>query len=54
MQIYLQFSEREYLRRDDGTLRPNFKPMPTNMAIDHYAFKVYLELHKGLKGLVEK
>ena len=41
-------------RRDDGTLRPNFRPMPTGMSVDHYTFKVYCELHRALEGLVEK
>ena len=41
-------------RRDDGTLRLNFRPLPANMSVERYAFQVYLELHKGLKGLVEK
>ena len=41
-------------RRDDGTLRLNFRPMPVGVKVDHYAFKVYLELRKALIGLVEK
>ena len=41
-------------RQDDGTLRPNFKPMPVGMSVDNYAFEVYRELRKALKGLVEK
>ena len=41
-------------RRDDGTLRPNFRPMPTDMSVDHYTFMVYCELHKALEGLIEK
>ena len=43
-------------RQDDGTLRPNFKPMKVDehFSVETYAFKVYLELHKALKGLVEK
>ena len=41
-------------RRPDGTLRPNFRPMPTDMTIDHYTFKVYCELRKALEGLIEK
>ena len=43
-------------RRDDGTLRPNFKPMKIDkhFSVETYAFKVYLELHKALKGLIEK
>ena len=42
-------------RWDDGSLHPNFRPM--NMAgfsVEHYAFEVYRELYKALKGLVEK
>ena len=43
-------------RQDDGTLRPNFKPMniDKHFSVGTYAFKVYLELHKALKGLIEK
>ena len=41
-------------RRKDGSLRPNFKPMPKDMRVELYAFNVYLELHKALKGLIEK
>lgn len=44
-------------RRDDGSLRPNFKPMPklgANLSVDNYAFEVYRELRGALKGLVEK
>ena len=41
-------------RRDDGTLRLNFRPMPANMSVERYAFGVYIELHKALEGLVEK
>ena len=43
-------------RRDDGTLRPNFKPMKVDkhFSVGTYAFKVYLELGKALKGLIEK
>ena len=41
-------------RRDDGMLRPNFKPMPAGMTADGYAFEVYRELRQGLMGLVEK
>ena len=41
-------------RRPDGTLRPNFKPMPAGMSVDNYAFGVYIELHKALEGLIEK
>ena len=44
-------------RQDDGNLRLNFKPMPkldANFSFERYTFGVYLELHKGLKGLVEK
>ena len=44
-------------RRDDGSLRPNFKPMPQlglNLSVDNYAFEVYRELRGALKGLVEE
>ena len=41
-------------RRDDGSLRPNFKPMPKGMNAEQFSFHVYLELNKGLKGLIEK
>lgn len=41
-------------RRDDGSLRPNFKPMPVGMSVDNYAFEVYRELRQALKGLVEE
>ena len=44
-------------RQDNGALRLNFKQMPkidTNLSFERYTFGVYLELHKGLKGLIEK
>ena len=43
-------------RRDDGTLRPNFKPLTINedFSVERYAFGVYRELHQALEGLVEK
>lgn len=43
-------------RQDDGSLRPNFKPMKVgaDFSIERYAFGVYLELHKALEGLVGK
>ncbi len=43
-------------RRDDGSLRPNFKPLKVTkgFSVERYTFNVYLELHKALKGLVEK
>ena len=43
-------------RQEGGTLRPNFKPMPTgsHFSLERYAFGVYLELHKALEGLVEE
>ena len=43
-------------RQENGTLRPNFKPMPTgsHFSLKRYAFGVYLELHKALEGLVEE
>ena len=44
-------------RRDDGSARPNFKPMPqlgANLSVDNYAFEVYRELREALKGLLEE
>ena len=39
-------------RRPDGTLKPNFRPLPANMSVERYAFGVYLELHQALEGLI--
>ena len=44
-------------RRDDGSLRLNFKPMPklgADLSVDNYAFEVYRELRQALIGLVEE
>lgn len=41
-------------RRNDGSLRLNFKPRPETMSIDYYAFEVYREIRNGLNGLVEE
>ena len=41
-------------RRDDGSLRPNFKPMPAGMSAGNYACGVYRELLGALMGLVGK
>ena len=43
-------------RRQDGSLKPNFKPMPTGrqFSIDSYAIGVCNELRQALEGLVEK
>ncbi len=44
-------------RRDDGSLRLNFKQMPkieAGFILDHYAFEVYRELRQALEGLIEK
>jgi hypothetical protein len=43
-------------RRDDGSLRPNFKPikMDRSFSVDAYAIKVCNELRQALKGLVEE
>ena len=43
-------------RQGDGSLRPNFKPMKTDKCfiVERYAFGVYRELYKALKGLVEE
>lgn len=42
--------------QDDGTLRPNFKPMRIGVgwSVDGYANGVAYELRKALSGLVEK
>ncbi len=41
-------------RRDDGSLRPNFKPikMDRSFTVDGYALAVCNELRQALKGLV--
>ena len=43
-------------RQDDGTLRPNFKPMKIDagFTVDGYALGVMNELRQALNGLVEK
>lgn len=43
-------------RRDDGTYRPNFRPMPTGKGfnLERYALGVYNELCLALGGLVEE
>ena len=41
-------------RRDNGSLRLNFKPMPVGISVNIYAFEVYRELRQALKGLVEE
>ena len=43
-------------RRDDGTLRLNFKPLriDKDFSIDSYAIGVCNELRQALEGLVEK
>ena len=43
-------------KRDDGSLRPNFKPMKVDadFSIVGYAFGVAKELIKALKGLIEE
>ena len=44
-------------RRDDGSLRLNFRPLPAmgkGFSLERYAFGVYIELHKALEGLVEE
>ena len=41
----------------DGSLHPNFRPMPNvgaGFRVEHYAFEVYRELFRALKGLVEE
>lgn len=43
-------------RRDDGSLRPNFKPlkMGDDFSLERYALGVYNELSTALGGLVEE
>ena len=43
-------------RRQNGSLKPNFKPMPTGrqFSIDSYAIGVCNELRQALEGLIEK
>jgi hypothetical protein len=43
-------------RRDDGSLRPNFKPMKVdkNFSVYRYALGVYNEICLALEGLVEE
>ena len=42
-------------RQDDGTLRPNFRPMKVDeqFTVDGYAFEVASEIRQALKGLIE-
>ena len=46
---------RRVTRRDDGTLRPNFKPMRVgkDFNLERFALGVYNELCMALYGLVE-
>ena len=41
-------------RKDDGTLRPNFKSMPIGMTMSSYAIGVFKELLNGLSSLIEE
>ncbi len=41
-------------RRPDGTLRPNFRPMPAGIPAERYALGVSNELIWGLEGLLEE
>jgi hypothetical protein len=43
-------------RRDDGSLRPNFRPMPIgkDFSLDAYAIGVCNELRLALRGLVKE
>ena len=43
-------------RRDDGTYRPNFKPMREEDVLNlaRYTREVYIELCEGLAGLIEE
>ena len=42
-------------RRDDGTLRLNFKPikMEAGFSLERFCFGVYREVHQAMEGLVE-
>ena len=43
-------------RKDDGTYRPNFKPMHIDgrLTLARYVYEVYIELCEGLSGLIEE
>ena len=43
-------------RKDDGTYRPNFKPMHIGgrLTLSRYVYEVYMELCEGLSGLIEE
>lgn len=41
-------------RRDDGSIRLNFRPMPKGMSVDDYALGVANEIREALNGLVEE
>ena len=43
-------------RREDGSLKPNFRPLPTDadLSVEKYALGVANELTWALEGLVEK
>ena len=43
-------------RKDDGTYRPNFKPMHIggSLTLSRYVYEVYIELCEGLSGLIEE
>ena len=43
-------------RKDDGTYRPNFKPMREEDVLNlaRYTHEVYIELCEGLSGLIEE
>ena len=44
-------------RRDDGTLRLNFRPMPKigeKISVEYFTFEVYRELRQALEGLIGK
>ena len=43
-------------RKDDGTFRPNFKPMREEDVLNlaRYTHEVYMELCEGLSGLIEE
>ena len=43
-------------RRDDGSFRPNFKPMRIgkDISVDDYALRVMNELRNSLNGLIQE
>lgn len=41
-------------RRNDGSFRLNFRPMPKGMSVDDYALGVANEIREALNGLIEE